>query len=173
MSLTLVLGGARSGKSAYAEKRAAETGNTVVYIATAQIHDEAIEKRVALHRETRPAEWQTVESPLELASNIKQLAAKNVTLLVDCLTMWLTNLLCTDDATRLTQEVESLLQSLSNVDGEIILVSNEVGLGVIPMGALTREYVDTAGKLHQRIAAIADNVVMVVAGIPMEVKGRV
>lgn len=172
MSLTLVLGGARSGKSAYAEKLAAQTGNKVIYIATAQVHDASIEKRVALHRESRPSEWQTVESPLQLADTLQSLAAEGVTILVDCLTMWVTNLLCAEDKALLSQDIESVLSVLPELAGEIILVSNEVGLGVIPMGELTRDYVDTAGKLHQNIAAQADNVVMVVAGLPMAFKGQ-
>ena len=171
MSLTLVLGGARSGKSAYAEKLAADSGKTVIYVATAEVRDEAIERRVALHRESRPSEWQTVESPLQLAGTLQGLAGENVTVLVDCLTMWVTNCLCSDDKDLLAKEVDAFMQALPDLGGDIILVSNEVGLGIIPMGELTRDYVDTAGKLHQSIAVQADNVVMVVAGLPMAFKG--
>ena len=171
MSLTLVLGGARSGKSAYAEKLAASTANKVVYVATAEIRDEAIEKRVALHRQSRPSEWQTVESPLQLANTLQSLAGDDVTILLDCLTMWVTNLLCAEDKDLLAQEIGALVRVLPELAGEVILVSNEVGLGVIPMGELTRDYVDTAGKLHQDIAVLADNVLMVVAGLPMAFKG--
>ena len=171
MSLTLVLGGARSGKSRYAETLAANTAQTVIYVATAQVHDAAIEKRVALHKDSRPAEWQTVESPLQLASTLESLANDKVTLLVDCLTMWVTNCLCAEDKALISQEIEAFKKVLPTLAGDVILVSNEVGLGVIPMGELTRDYVDTAGKLHQDIAAQADNVVMVVAGLPMAFKG--
>lgn len=173
MSLTLVLGGARSGKSAYAERRSADTGHTVVYVATAEIRDPSIEKRVALHQQSRPAHWRTVESPLKLTETLAELSDAGVTVLVDCLTMWVTNLLCAEDKTQLVREIEALLTLLPALESDVIFVSNEVGLGVIPMGALTRDYVDTAGKLHQDIAAIADHVVMVVAGIPMAFKGKV
>lgn len=171
MSVTLVLGGARSGKSAYAEELAKKTEQTVIYVATAEVHDEAIEKRVALHKDSRPSHWKTVESPLSLASTLLEIADDNVTILVDCLTMWVTNCLCAEDKGLLTQEIDAFIGGLAGLKGEIILVSNEVGLGVIPMGELTRDYVDTAGKLHQTIAAKADNVVMVVAGLPMAFKG--
>ena len=171
MSLTLVLGGARSGKSAYAENLAAKSGNTVIYVATAEVLDGSIKKRVELHRERRPAEWKTVESPLSLAKTVQGLAGEGVTVLVDCLTMWVTNLLCAENKDLLKQEIDSLIMVLPELAGDIILVSNEVGLGVIPMGELTRDYVDTAGKLHQHVAAQADNVVMVVAGLPMAFKG--
>ena len=171
MSLTLVLGGARSGKSAYAEDLAKNTAQTVVYVATAEVHDEAIEKRVALHKDSRPTHWRTVESPLQLANTLQEITDEKVTVLVDCLTMWVTNCLCAEDKDLLKQEIDDFLGVLAALKGEIILVSNEVGLGVIPMGELTRDYVDTAGKLHQTIAAQADNVVMVVAGLPMAFKG--
>lgn len=171
MSLTLVLGGARSGKSAYAENLAAKSGNTVIYVATAEVLDGSIKKRVELHRERRPAEWKTVESPLSLAKTVQGFAGEGVTVLVDCLTMWVTNLLCAENKDLLKQEIDSLIKVLPELAGDIILVSNEVGLGVIPMGELTRDYVDTAGKLHQHVAAQADNVVMVVAGLPMAFKG--
>ena len=171
MSLTLVLGGARSGKSAYAENLAAKSGNTVIYVATAEVLDGSIKKRVELHRERRPTEWKTVESPLSLAKTVQGLAGEGVTVLVDCLTMWVTNLLCAENKDLLKQEIDSLIKVLPELAGDIILVSNEVGLGVIPMGELTRDYVDTAGKLHQHVAAQADNVVMVVAGLPMAFKG--
>lgn len=171
MPLTLVLGGARSGKSAYAEKLAASTGNQVIYIATAEVRDEGIKKRVSLHRQSRPSEWRTVESPLHLASTLEGLTNDDsVTILLDCLTMWVTNLLCAEDKSLISKEVNALMNLLPNLACDVILVSNEVGLGVIPMGELTRNYVDTAGKLHQEIAELADNVVLVVAGLPIAIK---
>lgn len=171
MSISLVLGGARSGKSRYAENLAKASAQPVIYIATAEVRDEAIKARVALHLADRPEHWQTVESPLQLAQTIKCYAHADTTLLVDCLTMWLTNLLCAEEA-NLTAETQALLEQLEQLPGDIILVSNEVGMGIIPMGALTRDYVDAAGRLHQDIAAIAERVVLVVAGLPMALKGK-
>lgn len=172
MSISLVLGGARSGKSRYAENLAKASAQTVVYVATAEVRDEAIRARVELHQADRPEHWQTVESPLQLAETLKRYASENTTLLVDCLTMWITNLLCTEEAVDIKGETQVFLEALATLPGEIILVSNEVGMGIIPMGSLTRDYVDTAGRLHQDIAHIADRVVLVVAGLPMAFKGK-
>ena len=171
MTISLVLGGARSGKSRYAENLAKASARPVIYIATAELGDEAIKARVALHLADRPQHWQTVESPLQLAQTLKRHASDDTVLLVDCLTMWLTNLLCTEEA-NLTAESQAFLEQLEQLPGDIILVSNEVGMGIIPMGALTRDYVDAAGRLHQNIAALADRVVLVVAGLPMAFKGN-
>ena len=173
MPLTLVLGGARSGKSAYAENVAVLSQKPVVYMATAKIQDEAIQARVKLHQVRRPESWITVESPLQLAQALQQQDAPAVTILVDCLTMWVTNLLCEEDSQLLESEIQAFLSVLSTLEGEIILVSNEVGMGIIPMGKLTRDYVDLAGKLHQQVAAQADNVVLVTAGLPLAFKGSV
>ncbi|PWQ93455.1 bifunctional adenosylcobinamide kinase/adenosylcobinamide-phosphate guanylyltransferase [Leucothrix arctica] len=170
MQLTLVLGGARSGKSAYAENLAKQSGNKVIYLATAEIRDEAIAQRVKLHQSVRPSEWQTVNTPIELAASLKQHAAPNVTVLVDCLTMWVTNLLCAEDKSLMAAEKSALLAVLETLPGNIIFVSNEVGMGIIPMGELTRDYVDIAGKLHQEVAAVANNAVLIVAGLPLVLK---
>ena len=170
MQLTLVLGGARSGKSAYAENLAKQSGNTVIYLATAEIRDESIAERVKLHQNSRPSDWETVNTPIALANSLRQHSGENVTLLVDCLTMWVTNLLCADDKSLLTTEKTALLEILDTLPGEVIFVSNEVGMGIIPMGELTRDYVDTAGKLHQEIAAKSNHAVLVVAGLPLVLK---
>lgn len=171
MPATLVLGGARSGKSAYAENMAKQTNQTVVYIATAQLRDEAIERRVSLHQQSRPAQWLTVECPLELGAAIEQYAVDGTTVLVDCLTMWITNMLCEENAkAKLDSQQQLFFSALSKVKGNVIFVSNEVGMGIIPMGELTRDYVDIAGRLHQDIASRADSVVLVVAGLPLILK---
>ena len=171
MSITLVLGGARSGKSGYAENLAAQTSQNVVYVATAQIRDDAIQKRVDLHQQTRPSDWLTVESPLALGGVLKHHAKQGNTVLVDCLTMWVTNLLCEEEPkAALEREMQSFFLELDSIGGDVIFVSNEVGMGIIPMGELTRDYVDTAGRLHQDIAALADKVVLVVAGLPLSLK---
>lgn len=169
--LQLILGGARSGKSRLAEKLAAGTNLAVTYIATSQPLDGEMNQRVAQHRARRPADWALVEEPLALAQVLRDTAASERCLLVDCLTLWLTNLLMLDDAERLATEREALLDCLGALPGEIILVSNETGLGVVPLGELTRRYVDEAGWLHQALAERCQRVVLTVAGLPLTLKG--
>ena len=181
----LVLGGARSGKSSLAERCAKNTRLPVTYIATAQSLDCEMESRIARHQADRPSHWHTVESPIKLAvaidsiidkSTFKNPQDKNVgiCILVDCLTLWLTNCLCQHDLAYFEKEKQQLLSTLissqkhSNV--HIILVSNEVGHGIVPMGDLSREFVDQAGWLHQAIAEIADQVDFVMAGLPLALK---
>ncbi|MDE1196821.1 MAG: bifunctional adenosylcobinamide kinase/adenosylcobinamide-phosphate guanylyltransferase [Pseudomonas sp.] len=169
--LQLILGGARSGKSRLAEKLASESGLEVIYVATSQPLDGEMNQRVALHRQRRPDSWGLVEEPLELTKVLKQSAGPGRCLLVDCLTLWLTNLLMLEDPQRLAQERDALLDCLAELPGEIIFVSNETGLGVVPLGELTRRYVDEAGWLHQALAERCQRVVFTVAGLPMTLKG--
>ncbi|MDP3846750.1 MAG: bifunctional adenosylcobinamide kinase/adenosylcobinamide-phosphate guanylyltransferase [Pseudomonas sp.] len=168
----LILGGARSGKSRLAEKLAADSGLAVTYIATSQALDGEMSARIRQHRERRPAEWALIEEPIALARVLQQQASSERCLLVDCLTLWLTNLLMLEDDARLIAEREALLDCLSALPGRIILVSNETGLGVVPMGELTRRYVDEAGWLHQAIAERCQRVIFTVAGLPMVLKGE-
>ncbi|CAJ0710123.1 MULTISPECIES: bifunctional adenosylcobinamide kinase/adenosylcobinamide-phosphate guanylyltransferase [Ralstonia] len=180
--LTLVLGGARSGKSHHAEQLALQCVGPVTYVATAGEDDEEMQLRVALHRARRPANWALVEEPMHLAEALYTHAQHGGCVLVDCMTLWLNNLLFSEHheypETGLvtppeawTAEIDALLTALPLLPGEVILVSNEIGLGVVPMGAVTRFYVDELGRLNQRLAALADNVHLLVAGIPMVVKG--
>ncbi|KAA8696863.1 Cobinamide kinase/cobinamide phosphate guanylyl transferase [Pseudomonas caricapapayae] len=169
--LQLILGGARSGKSRLAEKLAADSALNVIYIATSQPVDGEMNQRVASHRARRPEHWGLVEEPVELARVLRENAASDRCLLVDCLTLWLTSLLMLDDPERLFQERESLLESLAELPGEIIFVSNETGLGIVPLGELTRRYVDEAGLLHQALAERCQRVVLTVAGLPLTLKG--
>jgi adenosylcobinamide kinase/adenosylcobinamide-phosphate guanylyltransferase len=180
--LTLVLGGARSGKSHHAEQLALQCAGPVTYVATAGEGDEEMQLRVALHRARRPANWGLVEEPVRLAEALYTHAQHGGCVLVDCMTLWLNNLLFSEHheypETGLvtppeawTAEIDALLTALPLLPGEVILVSNEIGLGVVPMGAVTRFYVDELGRLNQRLAALADNVHLLVAGIPMVVKG--
>jgi adenosylcobinamide kinase/adenosylcobinamide-phosphate guanylyltransferase len=169
--LQLILGGARSGKSRLAEKLASDGGLEVVYIATSQPLDGEMNERVTSHRARRPDAWGLVEEPLELARVLKENAGEARCLLVDCLTLWLTNLLMLDDPQRLAQERDALLDCLAQLPGDIIFVSNETGLGVVPLGELTRRYVDEAGWLHQALAERCQRVVFTVAGLPMTLKG--
>ncbi len=127
--------------------------------------------RVALHRKRRPEQWGLIEEPIELARVLRENAAPGRCLLVDCLTVWLTNLLMLEDPERLAFEREQLLESLGTLAGEIIFVSNETGLGVVPLGELTRRYVDEAGWLHQALAERCQRVVLTVAGLPLTLKG--
>lgn len=169
--LQLILGGARSGKSRLAERLAAESGLRVTYIATSQPLDGEMNQRVLTHRQRRPDSWGLVEEPLELARVLRDNAAPEHCLLVDCLTLWLTNLLMLDDQERLIRERDALLDTVASLPGEILFVSNETGLGVVPMGELTRRYVDEAGLLHQAIAERCQRVVLTVAGLPLTLKG--
>lgn len=168
----LILGGARSGKSRLAERLAAESGLAVTYIATSQPLDGEMNERIAQHRERRPAHWALVEEPLALARVLREQAAADKCLLVDCLTLWLTNLLMLDNPARLSAERDALLDSVSGLPGRVLLVSNETGLGVVPLGELTRRYVDEAGWLHQALAERCERVVFTVAGLPMVLKGE-
>lgn len=168
----LILGGARSGKSRLAERLAGESGLAVCYIATAQGLDEEMQARIAMHRTQRPAEWTLIEEPVELARVLREQAAPDRCLLVDCLTLWLNNLLHQDDPECLARECDALLACLSHLPGRVILVSNETGLGVVPLGELTRRYVDQAGWLHQALAERCARVQFCVAGLPMLLKGE-
>ena len=169
--LQLILGGARSGKSRLAEKLAAESGYAVTYIATSQPLDGEMNARVRHHRERRPGHWALVEEPLELARILRDNAGAETFLLVDCLTLWLTNLLMLEDPQRLDAERDALLECLAELPGEIVFVSNETGMGVVPLGELTRRYVDEAGWLHQALAERCQRVVLTVAGLPLTLKG--
>ncbi|AZF43732.1 Adenosylcobinamide kinase [Pseudomonas sp. R1-43-08] len=167
----LILGGARSGKSRLAETLAGASGLPVMYIATSQPLDGEMNQRVALHRARRPDHWGLIEEPIELARVLRDNAAAERCLLVDCLTLWLTNLLMLEDPERLASERDQLLETLAALPGQIIFVSNETGLGVVPLGELTRRYVDEAGWLHQALAERCQRVVLTVAGLPLTLKG--
>ncbi|AYN14820.1 MULTISPECIES: bifunctional adenosylcobinamide kinase/adenosylcobinamide-phosphate guanylyltransferase [Pseudomonas] len=168
---SLILGGARSGKSRLAEQLASASGLPVTYIATSQPLDGEMNERVLLHRQRRPDDWGLIEEPLALAAVLRAEAAEGRCLLVDCLTLWLTNLLMLEDDQRLAEERDALLVCLEQLPGTLILVSNETGLGVVPMGELTRRYVDLAGWLHQAVAERCQRVVLTVAGLPLMLKG--
>ena len=178
----LIFGGARSGKSTFAEKRAAESGLRVIYIATAQALDGEMRQRIAHHQARRPAEWGLVEAPLELARTLQENAAPDVCLLVDCLTLWLTNVLFAGDAARQAEagevvncprfsgEIQALIDILPTLPGRIIMVSNEVGWGLVPMAAVSRLFADEQGRLNQRVAAVSEQVTLVAAGLPLVLK---
>jgi adenosylcobinamide kinase/adenosylcobinamide-phosphate guanylyltransferase len=168
--LTLIIGGARSGKSMLAERLAGEGGREVVYVATAEARDSEMAARIARHRAQRPAHWRVVEEPLALAAVLCRQAQTERCVLVDCLTLWLCNLLHAG-AARFEAERDALLAALPALAGDVVLVGNETGMGVVPVGELSRRFVDESGRLHQAVAACAQRVLLVVAGLPMTLKG--
>jgi len=168
--LQLILGGARSGKSRLAEKIALESGLNVIYIATAQPLDEEMQERILHHQESRPREWQVIEEPIYLSEKLQEIDAQNQLILIDCLTLWMSNLLLQDASELQMSQCQKLLTILPNLKSEIILVSNETGLGVVPMGNISRKFIDESGRLHQQIGQIAQKVVFCVAGFPIILK---
>lgn len=171
-----VLGGARSGKSSFAENLAKQSQLPVKYIATGQAGDGEMATRIEHHQQHRPPEWDLVEEPIDLAGVLAEHDAQGQCLLIDCLTLWVTNCLCAqveDPEQFWLAEKKKFLQQLQQCKGTVILVSNEVGQGIVPLGKLSRQFVDHSGWLHQEVAQIADNVVFVVAGLPQILKGKV
>ncbi len=166
----LILGGARSGKSRYAEQRAAASGDPVSYIATAAALDAEMAQRIAHHRARRPSCWELFEEPLALAAVLERAALPGRCIVVDCLTLWLSNLLAAGEE-RLRQECTALLELLPTLPGAVLLVSNEVGWGIVPDNAPARRFRDEAGRLHQQLATVCDRVTLVVAGLPLALKG--
>jgi adenosylcobinamide kinase/adenosylcobinamide-phosphate guanylyltransferase len=165
----LVLGGARSGKSAHAERLARETGFSRVYIATAQAFDDEMRVRIARHKADRASDgWLTIEEPIGLAAAIARHTSPDAVVLVDCLTLWLSNIMLGErDVSRMQA---ALLSVLDGARGPVILVSNEVGLGIVPETKLGRDFRDAQGRLNQAVAAIASHVVFVAAGLPLNLK---
>lgn len=169
MPVHLVLGGARSGKTAFAEQAALRHGGVLHYVATAMPREDAeFQARIARHQQTRSAAFHTLESPIALAASLAALNGPDQTVVVDCLTLWVTNCLL-DDCW--SEQHDALLALLPSLHSQVWLVSNEVGMGVVPMGALSRQFVDASGALHQDIAALADTVTLVTAGLPQRLKG--
>lgn len=164
-----ILGGARSGKSAFAQRQALESGLEVIYLATAHAGDDEMADRIARHRAERPAAWGLVEEPLALAEALRAHAAAGRCVLVDCLTLWLSNLLAAGDE-RAARESRDLLGLLPALPGLVLLVSNEVGQGIVPVHPLARRFRDEAGRLHQAVARACDRAIFVVAGLPLVLK---
>jgi adenosylcobinamide kinase/adenosylcobinamide-phosphate guanylyltransferase len=169
---TLILGGVRSGKSRLAEVLATRSAKPVTYIATATAGDGEMRARIEAHRARRAPEWTVVEEPIRLAGALEKHGANGAFVLVDCLTLWLTNLLVAGDEAKLTHERDALISILPTLSSEIVLVSNETGMGIMPLGELSRRFGDEAGRLHQELAQICDRVVLTVAGLPSLLKGE-
>ncbi len=184
--LILILGGARSGKSAFAEQLAASSGQSVAFIATATAGDDEMRARIARHQASRPAHWHTVEEPFDLAGAVLHAATFADILLLDCITLWLSNWLARHGETSDTdiaassplldaaamQEIQNLLATLASLDPgkTLIVITNEVGLGIVPAYPLGRLYRDTLGLLNQRLAEVAGRVYLLIAGIAVDIK---
>ena len=166
LAITLILGGARSGKTTHALAAAEASGRGLVMIATAEALDTEMEERICRHRAERGPRWRTLEAPLDLAAALAHVSAEE-TAVVDCLTLWVSNLMHADRD--LEAEAARLIAALPG--REVVLVSNEVGLGIVPDNALARRFRDAAGRLNQQVAAAADRVVFVAAGLPLTLKG--
>jgi adenosylcobinamide kinase/adenosylcobinamide-phosphate guanylyltransferase len=164
----LILGGARSGKSRFAEEVVTRTGLPAAYVATAEIRDDEMAARIARHRDRRDAGWTTVEEPLELTDRLAGLADPGRVVLVDCLTLWLSNVM--EAGRDVAAESARLADMLRTARGPIVLVSNEVGSGIVPMNALARRFADEQGRLNQTVAAAVKTVFLVAAGLPLRLK---
>ena len=166
----LILGGVRSGKSRFAGEWARERQGDIALIATGTALDLEMAARIEAHRLGRPDDWTVIEEPVRLGAALRGAAAPGRAIIVDCLTLWMTNLLCSGDAQLLRHEVADLFDALDRLEGHCVLVANEVGLGIMPVNALARRFADEAGTLHQRLAVLCDRVVFMVAGLPLSVK---
>jgi adenosylcobinamide kinase/adenosylcobinamide-phosphate guanylyltransferase len=181
MTRALILGGARSGKSAHAESLATGSGKEVVYIATAQAEDSEMAARIGHHRQRRPAGWTTVEEPIALGDALLRGRAPQRIVIIDCLTLWLSNLLFSGHTAfpeigpvalpaLLQAQRARFLAALAHAGGDVVLVSNEVGMGIVPQGAVSRCFADEAGRLNQAVAGSCERVVLVAAGVPLMLK---
>jgi adenosylcobinamide kinase/adenosylcobinamide-phosphate guanylyltransferase len=166
--VTFVLGGARSGKSRYAESLIANEPPPWIYVATAEALDQEMTTRIAEHRARREGRWRTIEAPRDLAGALARVPA-GAAVLIDCMTLWLSNLLLAE--ADIEAEIAGLEDALRRMQGTAVLVANEVGFGIVPDNALARRFRDLQGRLNQRLAARADRVVLMVAGLPLFVKG--
>ncbi len=171
--LILVIGGCRSGKSTYALQTAEKSpGDRKIFIATCVPHDDEMKQRVAKHQKERSQKWKTVEAPLHLPEAIMENSPHADVVLIDCLTLWVSNLLMqTDDEQQMDAMISQFIDTLENAAGPIVLVSNEVGTGIVPEHKLARQYRDLIGSVNQAVAKVASKVVWMVAGIPVAVKG--
>jgi len=181
---TLILGGVKSGKSRFAEQQAKNcfdrgqstqastpvSAQTVTVIATATAWDDEMQARINQHISERPESWLTIEAPIYLAQALEKAQAENGVVIIDCLTLWLTNLLMHENATLLEQEISAFEVALESCSANVFIVSNETNMGIVPLGDITRQYCDQAGLLHQRMAKICDEVKLVVAGLPLVLK---
>jgi adenosylcobinamide kinase/adenosylcobinamide-phosphate guanylyltransferase len=176
MSVHLILGGARSGKSTYAEKLASSLELPVTYIATAQVYDDEFKQRVQHHQARRPPFWATIERPFYLAQTLREQDAAESVMIVDCLTLWLALCICNDceKPAEITWEVEreNFLNTLPTLKSHVFLVSNEVGMGIVPLGEINRQFQDEQGRLNQAVAKLSEQVTFIAAGLPLMLKNN-
>jgi len=177
---SLILGGVKSGKSRFAETCASDSGKSVVLIATASAMDNEMAERIRCHKKRRPVHWQTIEEPISLGATLSSLEGSSGNrdftescIIIDCLTLWLTNLLLLEDKVVLEAEKDHFIRALNNSRHQVLIVSNETNMGIVPMTELSRRFCDEAGRLHQQLGAQLDNVVLMVAGINHTIKGKV
>lgn len=168
MNSLLVLGGARSGKSRYAQARAEALGLKPIYVATAQAFDDEMCSRIARHQADRDTGWETIEAPIAIDRAVAERSDPDTVMLIDCLTLWATNLILGDHA--VAEATQALVAALANARGPVILVANEVGYGIVPENELARQFRDEAGMINQRVAAAVSEVKLIVAGLPVSVK---
>jgi adenosylcobinamide kinase/adenosylcobinamide-phosphate guanylyltransferase len=167
--ITFITGGARSGKSSFALEQASGIAGKKAYIATAEALDEEMRKRIEDHRKQRGKEWDTFEEPLMIAEVIKKIGDRYDTLVLDCLTLWLSNIMHANLS--IEAEIERLISSLLSHQTSVFIVSNEVGMGIVPENEMARKFRDMTGMLNQKVAGVADEVYIVIAGIPLRIKG--
>ena len=173
--LELVIGGARSGKSAYAAQCAKESHHSVLYIATATAGDDEMLQRIAFHKKTRPSDWQTIEEPIQLGKILETLSDSDSSestkqfVIVDCLTLWMSNVLALNSV-QYKHEITHFFDAIDNFTSSIIFVTNEIGMGVVPLGEETRRFIDESGRLHQRLAKRCHRVTQMIAGIENRIK---
>jgi adenosylcobinamide kinase/adenosylcobinamide-phosphate guanylyltransferase len=171
--LVLILGGVRSGKSRYAQQLASDSGNSVLFLATAEAGDDEMKSRIAKHKESRPPTWRTVEEPLDIPSALCNETAEVDTVIIDCITIWLSNLLLGEGGTtedEVMTQIERLIDVYTKGNATYIIVSGEVGMGIVPEHPLGRAFRDLLGFANQRLAGVADRVVLMMAGIPIDIK---
>ena len=175
MPIHLILGGARSGKSAFAEKLATESDLPVTYIATAQVYDNEFGQRVEHHKTRRPAHWRTIEQAFNLGKVLVDNAKTSECVIIDCLTLWLAQCICPDcnrpEQLSWQEERADFLAAIAQAQGTILMVSNEVGMGIVPLGEINRQFQDEQGRLNQAVAGLADKVSFIAAGLPITLKG--
>ncbi len=170
--LTLILGGRRAGKSTYAQRLAGERARDgrVLFVATAEPLDDDMSERIRKHREDRPAEWDTLETPLDIVGELAPIADRFDIVLLDCLTLWVSNLLLAEDDVDVLDQTRRLFDCYHAQDASWIVVSNEVGLGVVPSNRLSRDFSDELGRVNQLVASEADEVTFIAAGLPLRLK---
>ena len=171
--LVLILGGVRSGKSRYAQQMASDTGNRVLFLATAEAGDDEMKRRIAKHKSSRPESWRTIEEQMDIAGVLRKNAARADAVIIDCITVWLSNLLMHNEKLsekEMTAEIDRLIDAYEQGEATYIIVSGEVGLGIVPEHPLGRIFRDYLGLANQRLAGKADSVVLMVAGIAMDLK---